>query len=61
MDTRERVLRRLAGTGAGAVVVTGAFAWWFPLAAIIGLGGLYLVGLPLSYLLERWRPGSSAH
>jgi hypothetical protein len=56
VDGRERLLRRLAGTGAGAVAVTAAFAWWFPQAAIIGLIGLYLVGLPLSFVLERRRP-----
>ncbi len=55
-DRRERLLRRLAGTGAGAVTVTAAFAWWFPFAAIIGLLGLYAVGLPMSYALERWWP-----
>ncbi len=57
---RERVLRRLAGTGAGAVVLTAAFAWWFPQAAIIGLVGLYLVGLPLSFVLERRWPSRAA-
>ncbi len=56
VDGRERLLRRLAGTGAGAVAVTATFGWSFPQAAIIGLVGLYLVGLPLSYVLERRWP-----
>lgn len=55
-DLRERVLRRLAGTGAGAAAVTVALGWWFPVAAFIGLFGLYVVGLPLSFVLERRWP-----
>ncbi|TVR20603.1 MAG: hypothetical protein EA387_11355 [Nitriliruptor sp.] len=59
-DGRERLLRRLAGTGAGAVVVTAVFARWFPPAAVIGLIGLYLVGVPLSYGLERRWPSRAS-
>jgi hypothetical protein len=52
----ERVARRLAGAGTSAVFLTVAFAWSFPLAAVIGLVGVYVIGLPLSWALERLAP-----
>lgn len=56
---REGLLRRLAGAGGGAVAVTAAFSWWLAPATVIGLVGLYAVGLPLSYVLERRRPSTA--
>lgn len=54
---RERMTRRLAGAGAATLVLGAALAW-MPAAALLAAGTLYLVGVPLSFLLEALWPAT---
>lgn len=54
----ERVVRRLAGAGVATAALAGVL-WWVPPAALLVAGATYLVGAPLSLLLEhRWPSGA---
>lgn len=52
----QRLWRRFAGAGLTTLLMVAALSWWVPLVPLIACAVIYVLGVPVSLVLERRWP-----